>query len=76
MVARWAQLGREAGPEGLDDGKLQWRQQPDPPADIGPRQPHLPLRRAGAIPKGHGRARRYVRTQFHCNTALIKLDIL
>lgn len=57
MHAAWgAELRRQGWEEGLEDGELQRRQQQHPTTDVGPRQPDLPLRRAGALPKGHGRS--------------------
>ena len=55
-AAGWSELGRQGREEGLEDGELQRRQQQHPAADVGPRQPHLALRRARPLPKGHGRA--------------------
>ena len=60
LPAGRAELGRQGWEEGLHDGELQRRQQQHPATDVGPRQPDLPLRRAGSLPKGHGRALRCV----------------
>jgi hypothetical protein len=53
-----AELGREGREERLDDGELQRRQQQHPAADVGPRQPDVPLRRTGPLSERHGRALR------------------
>jgi hypothetical protein len=59
-AAGWSDLGREGRAAGLHDGELQRRQQQHPAADVGPRQPHVALRRAGTFSEGHGRALWYV----------------
>jgi hypothetical protein len=55
MVARRAELERQGRAARLDDGELQRRQQQHPAADVGTRQPDVPLRCAGPLAKGHGR---------------------
>ena len=57
IAAGWSELGREGRAARLHDGELQRRQQQHPAADVRPRQPHVALRRARPLPKGHGRAR-------------------